>query len=62
MSDDIMSVTGGAAATGPLADGNTMLCKNAYMETTKRLERNDNRIKPQGNRMTRPPDMDEETR
>jgi hypothetical protein len=34
MSDDIMSVTGGAAATEPLADGNAMLCKNDQLEPT----------------------------
>jgi hypothetical protein len=39
MSDDIMSVTGGAAATEPLADGNAMLCKNDQSELTKQLER-----------------------
>ena len=35
MSDDIMSVTGGAAATEPLADGNAMLCKNARLGPSK---------------------------
>jgi hypothetical protein len=36
-----MSVTGGAAATEPLADGNAMLCKNGQSEPTKQLERDD---------------------
>ena len=41
MSDYIMSITGGAAATGTLADGNAMLCKNAHLKQSKPLERND---------------------
>ena len=41
MSDDIMSVTGGAAATEPLADGNAMLCSSARLEPTGYLERDD---------------------
>ena len=41
MSDYIMSVTGGAAATEPLADGNAMLCKNACSIPTRALERDD---------------------
>jgi len=36
-----MSVTGGAAATEPLADGNAMLCKNDQSEPNKQLECND---------------------
>ena len=32
MSDYIMSVTGGAVATEPLADGNAMLCSNDHLE------------------------------
>jgi len=35
MSDYIMSVTGGAPATEPLADGNAMLCSSAYLEPTR---------------------------
>jgi len=34
MTDYIMSVTGGAAATEPLADGNAMLCKSDHLEPT----------------------------
>ena len=60
MSDYIMSVTGGAAATEPLADGNAMLCKNAHGIKTKALERYDNRINPLANRKLRPPEMAEE--
>ena len=41
MSDYIMSVNGGAAATEPRAAGNAMLCKNAHLEPTKTLGRND---------------------
>ncbi len=41
MSDYIMSVTGGAAATEPLAEGNAMLCKSDQLEPTKWLGRND---------------------
>jgi hypothetical protein len=41
MSDYIMSVTGGAAATEQRAAGNAMLCKNAHLEPTKTLGRND---------------------
>jgi len=36
-----MSVTGGAAATEPLADGNAMLCSSARLEPTGYLGRND---------------------
>jgi hypothetical protein len=41
MSDYIISVTGGAAATEPRAAGKAMLCKNAHLEPTKTLGRND---------------------
>jgi hypothetical protein len=34
-SDYLMSVTGGAAATEPLADGNAMLCSSARLEPTR---------------------------
>ena len=60
MSDYIMSITGGASASGPLADGNAMLCKNAHGIKTKALERYDNRINPLANRKLRPPEMAEE--
>ena len=36
-----MSVTGGAAATEPLADGNAMLCKSDHLEPIGYLERDD---------------------
>jgi hypothetical protein len=41
MSDDIISITGGAAANGPLADGNAILCKKAHSTKAKALERHD---------------------
>lgn len=41
MSDYIISVTGGAAATEPPADGNTTLCSNDHLEPTGYLKRND---------------------
>jgi hypothetical protein len=41
MSDYIMSVTGGASASGPLADGNAMLCKIDHLKQSKLRDHND---------------------
>ena len=60
MSDYIMSVTGGAAATEPRAAGNAMLCKNDQSELTKQLERDGKKNNPLGNRINGPPDMAKE--